>query len=107
MLSSTQRPFTCLRERIVEKTEAPECIGCHQLMNPLGYPFEIYNHAGFLRESDHGAAPQRAGHSGLNAGARIGRGGVRCDRADDALGRLATRKTLFYTTDISILHGSR
>ncbi|MGC6417454.1 MAG: DUF1588 domain-containing protein [Bradymonadia bacterium] len=45
------------RARIVEKTEAPECIGCHQLMNPLGYPFEIYNHAGFLRESDHGAAP--------------------------------------------------
>ena len=48
------------RARIVEKTEAPACIGCHNLMNPLGYPFEIYNHAGFLRERDHGAAPSGA-----------------------------------------------
>ena len=26
-------------------------------MNPLGYPFEIYDHAGFLRSTDHGHAP--------------------------------------------------
>jgi hypothetical protein len=26
-------------------------------MNSLGFPFEIYNHAGFLRASDHGHAP--------------------------------------------------
>jgi hypothetical protein len=45
------------RTRVAEKTEAPECAGCHSLMNPLGYPFEIYNHAGYLRESDHGARP--------------------------------------------------
>ncbi|MCA9682816.1 MAG: DUF1588 domain-containing protein [Myxococcales bacterium] len=35
----------------------PYCAGCHALMNPLGYPFEIYNHAGFLRIEDHGTAP--------------------------------------------------
>jgi hypothetical protein len=34
-----------------------ECMGCHTLMNSLGYPFEIYNHAGFLRAEDHGGAP--------------------------------------------------
>ena len=30
--------------------QAPEC-------GPLGYPFEIYNHAGYLRADDHGAPP--------------------------------------------------
>jgi len=28
------------------------CVGCHRLMNPLGYPFEMYDHAGFLRAWD-------------------------------------------------------
>jgi hypothetical protein len=35
----------------------PYCQGCHTLMNPLGYPFEIYNHAGYLRAEDHGGPP--------------------------------------------------
>jgi hypothetical protein len=34
-----------------------QCLICHQSMNSLGKPFEIYNHAGFLRASDHGGAP--------------------------------------------------
>jgi hypothetical protein len=33
------------------------CIGCHGLMNTLGFPFEQYNHAGFIRVTDHGHAP--------------------------------------------------
>lgn len=46
------------RQRMSEQVDSrQECGGCHTLMNPLGYPFEIYNHAGFLRASDHGAAP--------------------------------------------------
>lgn len=46
------------RQRMTEQIDSrPECTACHRLMNPLGYPFEIYNHAGFLREEDHGAAP--------------------------------------------------
>ncbi|HEY0132883.1 MAG TPA: DUF1588 domain-containing protein [Nannocystis sp.] len=46
------------RQRISEKIDAdPYCSGCHSFMNPLGYPFEIYNHAGFLRIEDHGAPP--------------------------------------------------
>ncbi len=28
------------------------CMGCHRLMNTLGYPFEMYDHAGFLRKYD-------------------------------------------------------
>ncbi len=46
------------RQRVMEQIDAdPYCSGCHQYMNPLGYPFEIYNHAGFVRVEDHGAAP--------------------------------------------------
>lgn len=46
------------RQRISEQLDAdPYCAGCHNLMNPLGYPFEIYNHAGFVRIEDHGAEP--------------------------------------------------
>jgi hypothetical protein len=33
------------------------CANCHNLMNPLGYPFEIYNHAGFLRDAAHPRMP--------------------------------------------------
>jgi hypothetical protein len=49
------------RERVDEATttgaNAQTCQGCHSLMNPLGYAFEIYDHAGFLRETDHGHPP--------------------------------------------------
>ena len=46
------------RERVEESIEPhPECMVCHQSMNSLGRPFEIYNHAGFLRADDHGNPP--------------------------------------------------
>jgi len=46
------------RERLAEATGKAECRGCHTLMNPLGLPFEIYNHAGFLRATDHDHSPE-------------------------------------------------
>ncbi len=33
------------------------CGNCHGSMNPFGYAFEIYNHAGYMRVDDHGAQP--------------------------------------------------
>ncbi len=46
------------RQRMVERLDSdPYCSGCHALMNPLGYPFEIYNHSGFMRIEDHGGPP--------------------------------------------------
>jgi hypothetical protein len=57
MLSEESQQHSA-RKRISEQLDAkPECSACHQYMNPLGYPFEIYNHAGFVRIEDHGAAP--------------------------------------------------
>ncbi|APR85377.1 Cellulose-binding domain protein [Minicystis rosea] len=41
------------RDRVQAATdENATCVGCHRLMNTLGYPFEMYNHAGFLRALD-------------------------------------------------------
>ncbi|MFT3771810.1 MAG: DUF1588 domain-containing protein [Minicystis sp.] len=41
------------RDRVEAATDAnATCVGCHRLMNTLGYPFEMYNHAGFLRAWD-------------------------------------------------------
>ncbi len=42
------------RFRITEKTESNDyCLSCHEVMNPLGYAFETYNHAGFIRVDNH------------------------------------------------------
>lgn len=38
------------RERFEEHTSNPVCAGCHELMDPLGYPFEIYDGLGRLRD---------------------------------------------------------
>ncbi|ACY13824.1 DUF1588 domain-containing protein [Haliangium ochraceum] len=46
-----------VRQSTEEGPDAITCRGCHDKMNPLGYPFEIYNHAGFLRQEDHGQEP--------------------------------------------------
>lgn len=55
---SEESKMDSARKRISEQIDAdPYCAGCHQMMNPLGYPFEIYNHAGFVRVEDHGGEP--------------------------------------------------
>jgi hypothetical protein len=41
-----------LRQRHVEVTEAKACWGCHKKMNPLGYPFEIYDDFGRFRTKE-------------------------------------------------------
>lgn len=40
------------RRRVTDATEhgSAACVLCHERMNPLGAPFEMFNHAGFLRE---------------------------------------------------------
>ncbi len=47
-----QAPDKNARVRLEEATASPSCQGCHALMNPLGFTFEIYNHAGYLRARD-------------------------------------------------------
>jgi hypothetical protein len=44
------------RERLAAHTTEPTCAGCHRLMDPLGFPFEIYDGIGRLRKNSAGIA---------------------------------------------------
>lgn len=46
-------PRNTLRERM-RVTQQSYCWTCHEKMDPLGLPFEIYNHAGLFRTSELG-----------------------------------------------------
>lgn len=46
-----------VQRSIEENVDGATCMGCHSKMNTLGLPFELYNHAGFLRLEDHGNPP--------------------------------------------------
>jgi hypothetical protein len=48
-----EEPESTLRERM-RVTRKEECWRCHQKMDPLALPFEMYNHLGMLRDSDKG-----------------------------------------------------
>jgi hypothetical protein len=45
-------PRNTLRERM-RVTREDYCWTCHQKMDPLGLPFEMYNHAGLFRTTEH------------------------------------------------------
>ncbi|MGH1342689.1 MAG: DUF1588 domain-containing protein [Nannocystales bacterium] len=61
------------RQRMVEQIDEDDyCAGCHNMMNPLGYPFEIYNHAGFVRVEDHGGSPDGSSELILMPSAELG-----------------------------------
>jgi hypothetical protein len=44
-------PNNTLRERM-RVTRKKSCIVCHEKMDPLGLPFEMYNHAGIFRKTE-------------------------------------------------------
>jgi hypothetical protein len=46
-------PTMSARARLSTATASQDCQICHSQMNSLGYPFEIYNHAGYVRQHDH------------------------------------------------------
>jgi hypothetical protein len=46
-------PKSTLRHRMRVTREA-ECWRCHQKMDPLGLPFEMYNHIGLFRDKEQG-----------------------------------------------------
>ena len=50
-------PELSARDRVTSSTSGSTCSACHSQMNSLGLPFELFNHAGFVRETDHGRAP--------------------------------------------------
>jgi hypothetical protein len=85
-----------LRERYA-LTEAAECWGCHKKMNPLGYPFEIFDDFGRWRAQENMEGLPKAGKNfqtrPLNAkGALVGTGDKNLDgeveNAIDLINRL-------------------
>lgn len=50
-------PDLSARDRINMATDNSFCGNCHIRMNSLGFPFEAYNHAGFVRGWDHSTDP--------------------------------------------------
>jgi len=42
-------------------TREPYCWTCHQKMDPLGLPFEMYNHAGLYRTTEQGEPVDTSG----------------------------------------------
>lgn len=53
-------PQNTLRERM-RVTRQTYCWTCHQKMDPLGLPFEMYNHAGLYRETELGKPVDTSG----------------------------------------------
>ena len=46
-----EEPDSTLRERM-RVTKEERCVRCHRRMDPLGFPFEIYDHYGHYREKE-------------------------------------------------------
>jgi len=63
-------PEATLRHRM-RVTRGSECWRCHQKMDPLGLPFEMYNHLGMVRESDQGKPVDRSGEISLSGDAAL------------------------------------
>jgi hypothetical protein len=53
-------PQSTLRHRM-RVTQEEECWRCHQKMDPLGLPFEMYNQLGLLRDKDKGKPVDTSG----------------------------------------------
>jgi len=53
-------PESTLRERM-RVTREQYCWTCHQKMDPLGLPFEMYNHAGLFRTTERGQPVDTSG----------------------------------------------
>ena len=53
-------PKTTLRERM-RVTREDYCWTCHKKMDPLGLPFEMFNHAGIFRETELGEVVNTSG----------------------------------------------
>ncbi len=49
--SVPDEPDSTLRQRMRVTTDS-KCIRCHRRMDPLGFPFEIYDHYGHFREQE-------------------------------------------------------
>jgi hypothetical protein len=48
-------PGQSVRDRLAQHRAAPQCAGCHVLMDPLGFAFEHFDGVGLWRDTENGA----------------------------------------------------
>jgi hypothetical protein len=51
-LPADLHPDLTTRERVILQTNAAACMTCHNMINPLGFPFEKFDAVGRYREQD-------------------------------------------------------
>jgi hypothetical protein len=54
-------PNLTTRERFAIHTESPQCARCHDLIDPLGFGFESYDHLGRYRSEENGLPVDTSG----------------------------------------------
>lgn len=54
-------PGTSMRQRMAVHAANPACVGCHNLMDPIGFGLENYDGIGRFRTSDNGAPVDSSG----------------------------------------------
>ena len=57
-----EKEHTSFRDRLKEATQASECQRCHKKMDPLGVPFERYDHYGRIQRLDAGQPVDSSGY---------------------------------------------
>jgi hypothetical protein len=62
-------PTTTTREFFSSLTSGPTCVGCHRLINPLGFALEAYDGIGRARSSENGALIDTSADVTLDDGA--------------------------------------
>ncbi|MFO0846783.1 MAG: DUF1592 domain-containing protein, partial [Gemmataceae bacterium] len=53
-LAPDLHPDLTTRERVALQTRPPTCMGCHSVINPLGFTLEQFDAVGRFRDADHG-----------------------------------------------------
>ena len=56
-----EHPDLTLRDRLASATSAPECWRCHRKMDPLGLPFEQFDHYSVMRRFEKGRKVDTSG----------------------------------------------
>lgn len=67
----TESEFTTNRERYRAHRERPECSGCHENMDPIGFAFEHYDGFGRYREQENGIDIDATGSLAYLASGRV------------------------------------
>jgi hypothetical protein len=70
-LSVDLQPTLTTRERVSLQTQSSACMGCHRIINPLGFTLEHFDAVGRYREKDNGKHVDATGNYETRSGATV------------------------------------